>query len=784
MANISGRVLFDAARTAAPPGGMQGIGGVAVALQNIATTDCLAVKTAADGTFAFTSVPNGSYRLVEVYYLAAEPTPGDFAAALPAFLPDAAVPPISFAPNPPPGATDLDCTIPNTLLFDVADADISGLYFCNGPVKYIPITAITDVAATIDPHNLLTDAFYGTMGTFAAGTPANTGVAVEPWPANVPGFEYVLPQVYPGHAPDDGEYTVQNILNDDNSNRIGAWWRIADRTQGNETGRMMVVNGWTPGAVFYTEDVAVQPNTNYLFSAWIINLFRALGYADPALGVEILDSAGDIMYAATLGAQIPVNTAMPEWKQIGTVINSRASSRLTVRFLSEGPAAIGNDYAIDNLALQEIHFPVFAPRKTASQNPAEVGSTITYTITLTNTAQSPLTNVTFTDQIPDGFVFAAGSVTVNGVNMPSYDPAAGFSLPDIPGGGTATVTFDALAAHIPSVNPPVNTAEMTYNYSPVENGIPGLFEMASNPAPVRINPAWCGISALLFQRESHEQQRIAAGAMVTLDAPVIATGAVTYNYDGTVEITRRGTYFAVWFCAGAFGLATDGQAYVVKKYDADGGMWQDLGGAVSNFKVSPTAGFAVISVTDAEIAAHGKVAIALFNNADSTIDLTQFAPNAALMIYGADFACIDDRTIIIENNLAYMNSELAEIEDFVHLSDIAEFASLVPQLAGVGAAVISIGNNYNFWGIGALAAGAELDAGVAYYLLESSRYPPLTNYSGFATISTLWIESPGAAPVKQPIQLDATGIYLVPTQQLTLPAGTKLSFTQVLILAP
>lgn len=51
------------------------------------------------------------------------------------------------------------------------------------------------------------------------------------------------------------------------SQQIGAWWRISDHTTGDETGRMMVVNGYNPGCIFFTSTVNVQPNTNYLFSS-------------------------------------------------------------------------------------------------------------------------------------------------------------------------------------------------------------------------------------------------------------------------------------------------------------------------------------------------------------------------------------------------------------------------------------------------------------------------------------------------------------------------------------
>ena len=57
---------------------------------------------------------------------------------------------------------------------------------------------------------------------------------------------------------------------------------------GNETGRMIIVNGFNPGSVFFRDTVAVQPNTNYLFTAWIMNLFKVTGYPNPELSVRIL----------------------------------------------------------------------------------------------------------------------------------------------------------------------------------------------------------------------------------------------------------------------------------------------------------------------------------------------------------------------------------------------------------------------------------------------------------------------------------------------------------------
>jgi len=412
------------------------------------------------------------------------------------------------------------------LLITVSGADMSNLFICNGPVRYIPIENMTDACAIVDPRNLLADAESGTMGSFPAGTPANTGVPTEPFPGNVPGFSYVLPQTAPGHAPEEGQYTVQNIMNNDNSNVIGAWWRIADRTAGNETGRMMVVNGHTPGACFFTETVDVEPGTFYLFSTWICNLFKALGWANPALGVQILDEDGQQLHAEMLSAQIPVNTAMPEWRQVGTVIYSHENTKLTVRFLSEGPAAIGNDFAIDNVALQKIHVPVFTPVKECNKTSIGIGKSATYTIMLENTCESPLTDVAFQDSVPDGLTFIPDSVTVNGASVPGVDPKIGFSVPDIAGGGSAVVAFDVIAKFVPDSNPTVNQANIAYQYAPAQGGAPGTFRTKSNEVSLRIvappksNPPCCQIPAPAFQPEG----RVDIARIVVLLVLICALG--------------------------------------------------------------------------------------------------------------------------------------------------------------------------------------------------------------------------------------------------------------------
>ena len=333
MATITGSVLFDRDRSATRSSGDAGLPGIPVVLQNLDTGARCTVFTDQAGDYAFLHVPAGAYRLVQApYETDGLPSPADFSGAAVGPVPVGGNPPISAAPNPPAGATHLDAVTPNPRFLTVTGADIGEQTFLSGPVIYSPIETILDPCAAVSEENLLEAADRGTFGTFPPGTPANTGAPTEPYPGVTPDFSYVLPNpaVY---TPAGGEYTVQNLMTDALSQQIGAWWRVADHTQGNETGRMLVVNGYNPGAVFFRAEVAVEPNHYYLFTAWILNLFKVTGYPDPELGVRVLDQVGNPLYAATLGALIPVSPNAPEWKQIGSVLSSQENTRLTVERL-------------------------------------------------------------------------------------------------------------------------------------------------------------------------------------------------------------------------------------------------------------------------------------------------------------------------------------------------------------------------------------------------------------------------------------------------------------------
>lgn len=70
------------------------------------------------------------------------------------------------------------------------------------------------------------------------------------------------------------------------------------------------------------------------------------------------------------------------------------------------------------------------------------GDTLHYTSTIVNSGTLPKTNITFIDTIPAGTTFVAGSVKIDGVAQPGYNPNVGFALADMAVGESRIVEFD------------------------------------------------------------------------------------------------------------------------------------------------------------------------------------------------------------------------------------------------------------------------------------------------------------------------------------------------------
>ena len=102
--------------------------------------------------------------------------------------------------------------------------------------------------------------------------------------------------------------------------------------------------------------------------------------------------------------------------------------------------------------------------KAVDKSYATIGDILDYTITATNTGTITLSNVNFKDLVPTGATFVNGSVIVDGVSNPTFDPNVGFTINNVLPGGNVVVIFKATVTSLPTSTQINNTANINFKY--------------------------------------------------------------------------------------------------------------------------------------------------------------------------------------------------------------------------------------------------------------------------------------------------------------------------------
>lgn len=83
--------------------------------------------------------------------------------------------------------------------------------------------------------------------------------------------------------------------------------------------------------------------------------------------------------------------------------------------------------------------------KTVDKATASVGEIVTYTVTISNPSEVSMSNLAFTDSLPAGITYLAGSFEVNG--SPATPTVSGnnltYNIPAIGAGQSVVLTFQA-----------------------------------------------------------------------------------------------------------------------------------------------------------------------------------------------------------------------------------------------------------------------------------------------------------------------------------------------------
>ncbi|MFB9754621.1 isopeptide-forming domain-containing fimbrial protein [Paenibacillus hodogayensis] len=193
----------------------------------------------------------------------------------------------------------------------------------------------------------------------------------------------------------------------------------------------------------------IPDGTTLVPNSVLINGFPAAG-ADPATGIPI----GTVTGTTTVAFSVVINT-LPANQQI---VN-QASAAYTFT-LPDGRTLNGS--VVSNIVTIPVSSPNIAVIKSTATQVVAVGETVTYSINITNNGLTTLTNVLFSDPIPDGSTFNAGSVTVGVVPRPSANPANGIPIGTLAPGESVTVTFSVTVTSLPSTGQLSNRSQVSF----------------------------------------------------------------------------------------------------------------------------------------------------------------------------------------------------------------------------------------------------------------------------------------------------------------------------------
>jgi gliding motility-associated-like protein len=151
----------------------------------------------------------------------------------------------------------------------------------------------------------------------------------------------------------DGEYTISSNLR-----QLGSFHSVGDHT-GGANGKALIVNAsFNPDQFYQTSINGLCENTNYEFSAWIINLYNPSSGACTGREIpvqvkfEIWDATNTNRLAQ--GVMDPrLGENQPVWIQYGlTFATAAGQNGCILKMINEGSGGCGNDLAIDDIVFR------------------------------------------------------------------------------------------------------------------------------------------------------------------------------------------------------------------------------------------------------------------------------------------------------------------------------------------------------------------------------------------------------------------------------------------------
>ena len=129
-----------------------------------------------------------------------------------------------------------------------------------------------------------------------------------------------------------------------------SWADFFDHTTGDAAGSFMVVNGGAGvgGGMAWSATVSVTPGTDYTVSAWFASVY---GFATSTLRFVVV---GD---TTLTGPGFGAPTVTATWAQSSYTFNTGTSTAVSLQIWDISGLSDGNDYAIDDIALDVVPTP-------------------------------------------------------------------------------------------------------------------------------------------------------------------------------------------------------------------------------------------------------------------------------------------------------------------------------------------------------------------------------------------------------------------------------------------
>lgn len=329
------------------------------------------------------------------------------------------------------------------------------------PVNNTVLTDIIPQGSALVPGSVIVNGVSAPLANPAAGIPIGT---LAPSASATVTFEVMITMPVPSTIANQSTVSftsgafsaasLSNIVNTPVTQPVIALVKTADTnnaTVGSIVVYTIAVSNTGNLAAQVTLTDTIPAGTSFVANSVVVGGAPVAG-ADPSTGIPV----GTVAQATSVTVSFSVLvTSLPTPQQL----TNQATAAYTF-VPPDGRTLTGS--AVSNV----LSFPVSSPnvalvKSTATTNTA-IGDVIPYTVVVTNTGVSSVTNAIFVDPLPAGTSFVPGTVTVNGVLVPTAFPPAGITLGTIASGASIPITFSIQVNSLPPSGTISNQASVSF----------------------------------------------------------------------------------------------------------------------------------------------------------------------------------------------------------------------------------------------------------------------------------------------------------------------------------